>query len=96
MNNAAFQSAQDPQVELRRILLQVCDALHGMGPIDYIPLIDINGNRVGEYKVTCESGDTSVMHKLDNMHFVEEEADVYREASNDAWASNQESSHPFE
>jgi hypothetical protein len=50
MDNAAFQSAQDPQVELRRILLQVCDCLHGMGPIDYIPLMDINGNRVGEFK----------------------------------------------
>jgi hypothetical protein len=50
MDNAAFQSAQDPQVELRRILLQVCDSLQGMGPIDYIPLIDINGNRVGEFK----------------------------------------------
>lgn len=50
MDNEAFQSAQSPQVELRRILLQVCDSLQDMGPIDYIPLIDINGNRVGEFK----------------------------------------------
>ena len=51
MDNAAFQEAQDPQVELRRILLQVSDCLHGMGPIDYIPLIDINGNRVGKFEI---------------------------------------------
>ena len=51
MDNAAFQSAQDPQVELRRILLQVCDCLHGMGSIDYIPLIDINGSRVGKFEI---------------------------------------------
>jgi hypothetical protein len=51
MDNAAFQTGQSPQVELRRILLQVCDSLDGsMGPIDFIPLIDINGNRVGEFK----------------------------------------------
>ena len=52
MDNAAFQTPHTPQVELRRILLQVCDALDGScgDSIDFIPLIDINGNRVGEFK----------------------------------------------
>ena len=50
MNNAAFQP--QPQVELRRILLQVCDCL-GDYPdgIDQISLLDINGNSVGKLEV---------------------------------------------
>ncbi len=62
MNNAAFQPAfGEPRrchVELRRILLQVCDTLKDGGGIelgnnvgDQISLLDINGNGVGHLKI---------------------------------------------
>jgi glutathione synthase/RimK-type ligase-like ATP-grasp enzyme len=57
MNNAAFQPR--PRMELRRILLQVCETLGddefgidvGSTAGDQISLLDINGNGVGHLKI---------------------------------------------
>ena len=58
MDNAAFQQSQYQQVELRRILLDLCDKMavndfigqaeHVEGYVN-VPMIDINGNRVGVF-----------------------------------------------
>lgn len=49
-NNAAFDP---PEPEIARILKTVCDKLeYSIGHIDGIPLMDVNGNRVGRVEIT--------------------------------------------
>jgi hypothetical protein len=49
MDNAAFDA---PDAELARILRELADKLETMKLVGVTPLRDINGNRVGELKVT--------------------------------------------
>jgi hypothetical protein len=52
MDNAAFEDSKG--FEAARILTKLADKMqeHSLEPGDEYPLIDINGNRVGEAKVT--------------------------------------------
>jgi len=67
MNNAAFQPR--PRMELRRILLQVCESLEDGAGIDVgsnvgdrISLLDINGNSVGHLKILEGTNGTKTYH----------------------------------
>ena len=61
MDNAAFQTSQSSQVELRRILSDLCDKMEKqdfIGQAEHVegyvsvPMIDLNGNKVGTFKTS--------------------------------------------
>jgi hypothetical protein len=48
-NNAAFENA--PEVETARILRELARKVEQLGLNDNIPIIDMNGNKVGKLEV---------------------------------------------
>lgn len=48
MDNAAFEA---PATELARILRKLAKRIENDGP-DYVPIMDLNGNKVGEFNIS--------------------------------------------
>lgn len=49
MDNAAFDD-NGPATELARILRKLAKRIEAEGP-DYVPIMDLNGNKVGEFEI---------------------------------------------